>query len=266
MDPGIILHKLFHLAFQVGKRVRSETNIASGPRSVPGAALELLRGRSNERLPAAALVCGVNEMTEMLLEGLTRWGVPVYLANRSPEKAEKLAAVFRARVLPLAGIAEVIPQVEAIFSATSAPEHLITRRHFERFAPGENPLYLFDLAVPRDVEPAVNDLPGVVLLDLQDMKRYLEQTESIRSQDIPRAEAIIEEQVKVYSIWREKERQREKILKMHQELNLMRKHELEKFKEGFHLSEYRALDAFSQTLVRNFMKILPQMFEVEDGK
>lgn len=257
--PGKIIHKLFHMAFQVGKKVRSETDVGSGPRSIPGAALELLKNRLNGRLPSVALVCGVNEMTEIILNGLVRWGVPAVLANRTVEKAEKLAAVYQAKSLPLDKVREVLGEVEAVFSATSAPGYIITRQHFRSLGKRTNPLYLIDLAVPRDIEPELGRKKGLVLFDQEDLKRYLEHSEDLRSRDVPAAEALIEEQVHEYSTWRKKERQQDSILKMHRELNRLRKVELERFKEGFHLSEYRALDAFSQALVRNFMKLLPEV-------
>jgi len=263
--PGKVLHKLFHLAFQVGKKVRAETEIGSGPRGVPGAALEMLKGRLNGRIPSAVLVCGVNEMTEIILDGLTRWGVPVILANRTVEKAEKLAAAFKAKSLPIDEIGQVIGEVEAVFSATSAPGHIITHQQFSGFRERENPLYLIDIAVPRDIEPELGLKQGVILFDLQDIKRYLEHSDQVRSRDVPAAEAMIEAQVKAYSAWRRKEKQQSKLLLMHRELNRMRKTELERFKEGFHLSEYRALDAFSQSLVRSFMKLLPEVLDEEDA-
>lgn len=263
--PGRILHKIFHLAFQVGKRVRSETGLGSGPRSVAGAALELLKGRMNGRTPKSALVCGINEMTEIILDGLTRWGIPTYLANRNVEKAEKMAAAFKAKSLSLAEIGTIIPNVEVVFSATAAQEFIIRREHMRDFVPAAVPLYMIDLAVPRDISPELGDVPGIVLLDTEDIERYLDHFESIRAEAIPRAEEIIEEQVSAYSSWRARERQRTRLLWVHKELNRMRREELEKFKEGFHLGEHRALDAFSQSLVRNFMRLLPNVLEQEDA-
>lgn len=262
--PGKILHKLFHLAFQVGKRVRTETGIGAGPRSVPAAALEMLKERLDGSLPGAALVIGVNEITEIILDGLTRLAVPVHLANRTVEKAHKLAASFGAKSLPLDDVANVIPEVDVVFSATSAPGCLINRSHFGDYTPENRPRYLIDLAIPRDVDPAVAELPGIVILDLEDVRRYLDHTESARAGDIPLAESMLEEQVSAYSVWRAKLRQETRLLEMHKELNRMRKSELERFKEGFHLSEYRALDAFSQALVKNFMRMLPEVLEAEE--
>ncbi|MFH1863192.1 MAG: glutamyl-tRNA reductase [bacterium] len=263
--PGKYLHKVFHLAFQAGKKVRAETRLGSGPRSIPGAALEMLRMQLPESPPRAALVCGVNEITEILLDGLKRWGTPIYLANRSLDKGEKLAAAFGGKAIPLDGIPEIIPRVDVICSASAAPELLITKRHLRDLSGLASPLYLLDLAIPRDIEPSLGDVPGIHLYDLDDVQRYLEHAEHQRALDVPRAEAIIEAQVSDYSIWRTKERRQEKLLRMHHELNRMRREELERYKEGFHLSEYRALEAFSQALVRNFMRLLPEVWADEEA-
>ncbi|TKJ40780.1 glutamyl-tRNA reductase [candidate division LCP-89 bacterium B3_LCP] len=262
--PGKILHKLFHLAFQVGKQIRAETNVGSGPRSVPGAALEMLRNRMDGGTPRAALVIGVNEMTEIILDGLARWGIPTYLANRTADKANKLAAPFKAKTLTLDNITSVIGEVDAVFSATSAPGIIVKEEYFDDLDGDNVPVYLIDLAIPRDIDPALGDLPGMVILDLQDMKRFLDHIEQVRAEDVPLAEKMIEEQVSAYSIWRTKLKQETLLLEVHRDLNKMRKVELERFKDGFRLSEHRALDAFSQSLVKNFMRILPEVLEVDE--
>ncbi len=262
--PGKILHKIFHMAFQVAKRVRAQTEIASGPRSVPGAALELLKDRLGGKRPRSVLICGVNELTDILLDEFSRWGVSATVANRTFDKAEKLAAVHRARAIPWDEISTVISDVDVVMTATAAPEAVLTEKHFAQTS-STRPIYVFDLAIPRDVSPEVARFDHLKLFDLQVIQRYLEKAEKARSGDIPRAEEIIEEQVSAYSAWRAKERQKAKVLKVHRELNRLRKAELERFKEGFHISEYRALDAFSQALVKNFMRLLPEILEQEEA-
>ncbi len=262
--PGKILHKIFHMAFQAGKRVRAQTQIGAGPRSVSGAALDLYRSRMGEKPPGAALVCGVNEMTEILLDGLTRWGVPAILANRSLQKAEKLAAAFRAKSFPIEDVWQIIGGVDVVFSATSAPSFVLHPEQFDDIPLRSTPLYIFDLAIPRDVDPRIGEREDVLIFDMEDIRRFLDHSEEARVEEIPKAEAIIEEQVHAYSLWRTRERQQDKILQVHRELNRMRQRELERFKEGFHLSEYRALDAFSQALVRNFMRLLPEALGIEE--
>ena len=263
--PGKILHKLFHLAFAVGKRVRSETEVGSGPRSVAGAALELVKERLNGRPPSGALVCGVNEMTEILLEGLVRWGVPVTLANRSVQKAERLAAAYRAKSWPIEDVGSVIAHMDAVFSATAAPSFVITEERVGELDRRRKPLYLIDLAIPRDIEPRIGERPGVILFDQEDIKRYLEHCDDARRKGIPAAEAMVEEQVKVYSAWLAKEKQQAKLLDMHRDLNRLRRAQLEKFKDGFRPGEYRALEAFSQALVRDFMRLLPEALGGEES-
>lgn len=262
--PGKVLHKLFHMAFQVGKRIRNSTEIGTGPRSIPGAALELLKERRNGEIPSAALVCGVNEMTEIILDGLQRWGAPTILANRTLHKAEKLAASFKAKSIPLDRVGETINKVEVIFSATSSPDYVITGEHFRNFKPSNRKLYLIDIAVPRDIEPELGEIPGVILFNLQDMKRYLEYSVDMRSRDIPLADTIIGEQVSAFSLWQTREKQRVKLLNLREELNSIRKEKLEKFKEGFHNGEYKALEAFSQAMVRDFLRLAPRLLDNGD--
>jgi len=259
--PGKILHKIFHQSFQAGKRVRAETQIGKGPRSVPGAALDLLKERFADYSPPGALIIGVNELTNILLEGLMRWEIPVFVANRTLEKAEKLVSAYKAKAIPWEDIKATIPQVGMILSATSSSKPVLSA---DLFKPRTDPFFIVDLAVPRDVSPEVGKIDGVRLLGLQDIQKYLDHVEYLRSEDLPKADAIIEEKVAEYSTWRAKLRQQSKILKMHRDLNRLRQEELERYKDGFHISEYRALDSFSQALVKNFMRLLPDVLDVED--
>jgi glutamyl-tRNA reductase len=264
---GKILHRAFHLAFTVSKRVRSETSLGAGPRGVPGAALDLLKGHLKGQPPAQALICGVNDATEIILEGLSRWGVAAILANRTLKRAQKLAAEFGATAISLDEIPQVIGRVEAVFSATAAPGYMITRPHCALADRGDKPLVLMDLASPRDIDPALADLPGVTLFDLQDIQHAVERCQQNRAAEIPQAQDIVEEQVKVYSNWRKQERQQTKILDLHREMNRLRREELEKFKEAFRPSDYRALESFSHVLIRNCLKLAPKMLgEQEEDK
>jgi len=259
--PGKVLHKIFHLSFQAGKRVRSETGLGAGPRGLPGAAMDLLRRRYEGQAPKSALVCGVNEITEIILDDLARWGVPAVLVNRTLSRAEKLAGAFGVPALPLDRLGEALGRAEVVFSATAAPGYVITEDHLAGVPEGAGPRCLVDLAVPRDIDPDLGRRPGLVLYDLQDLKKYLEHTENQRAQEIPAAETIVEELVRQYSTWCAQERMQGKILDLHRDLNLARRQELEHFKDGFRPSEHRALEAFSHALVRNFMRLAPRLLE-----
>ena len=259
--PGQILHKLFHLAFQVAKRVRSDTNIAAGPRNVPGAALELLYKKMEGKIPQNALIIGVNTLSEIFLEALTRKGVPCVLANRTPYHAQKMAGGYGAAFASLEDIPGLLNNADAVFTVASSPEYLINP---EDVANRDEQLFIVDIAVPRNVNPEVSILEEVTLLDLQDLKRHLDVTANRRSDDVPLAEEMIELQVGNYSAWRAKTLGQEKLLKLKEALDHTRQQELEKVRITFRKGDMKALDAFSSSIVREFLRLTPYLLDDDE--
>ena len=259
--PGQILHKVFHLSFQVAKRVRNETNIAAGPRNVPGAAMELLNNRMDGKSLENAVIIGVNNLSEIFLETLTNKNVHCTLANRTPYHAQKMAGGYGADFASLEDIPGLLQNAGAVFTMASAPEHLIEPEHI---IDKDRQLYIVDIAVPRNVNPEVNILEEVTLLDLQDLKRHLDVTANKRSDDIPAAEEMIEQQVGNYSMWRTKTLGQEKLLKLKEALNHTRVHELEKVRISFRKSDLKALDAFSSSIMREFLRLTPYLMDDDE--
>ncbi len=262
--PGQILHKLFHMSFQVAKRIRSETNIASGPRSVPGAAIELLLKRMDDAIPRKSVIIGVNNMSEILLENLYRRNIALTLANRTLYHAQKMAGGYGAEYASLEDIPSLINQVDALFTVASAKEYIIKPEHLQGIDRRKNPLYMVDIAVPRNIDPEIGGIPGIKLLDLQDLKRHLDVTASKRSQDIPMAEEMIEQQVSSYSLWRTKTLSQEKLIKLREAMNHTRILELNKFKKSFRKSDYKALEAFSGVIMREFLRYAPYLLDKDE--
>ena len=262
--PGQILHKIFHLSFQIAKAVCSETNIASGPRNVPGAAMELLALRMQNAPITNALVIGVNNMTEIILEILTQRNIPRTLANRTLYHAQKMAGGYGAEAASLEDISGLLHDTDVVFTAASTPEYIIKAEHLPQRNLAESPLYIVDIAVPRNVDPALNQVEGVKLLDLQDLKRHLDVTATKRSEDIPQAEEMIERQVSAYSLWRTKILRQEKLLKLKEALNHVRLQEMDKVKVSFRKSDYKALDAFSSTVMREFLRLAPCLMDEDE--
>ena len=262
--PGKILHKVFHLAFQAGKRVRNETNIASGPRSIPSAAMELLHKKMKDEPLVKALIIGVNNMTEIILENLTKKSIPVILANRTLYHAEKMAGGYGAEPAHLSDLKELIPQVNVIFTVASADEYIVNPYHVQNIAKSNRTLFIVDIAVPRNVNPETANIEGIKLLDLQDLKRHLDVTQAWRNADIPRAEALIEEQVSAYSLWRSKMESQAKLMQLRQALNDARINELEKVKSAFRKGDLKALEAFSSSIMREFLRLAPYLLDEND--
>ncbi|HEB84157.1 MAG TPA: glutamyl-tRNA reductase, partial [Bacteroidetes bacterium] len=146
--PGKVLHKLFHHAFRVSKRIRSETLLGEGPRSIPGAAVDLLVGAGPEN--SRAVVVGADETTQVVLAALRRRGVPAVLINRSAHAAHRLAAEYGAEAALWDELPGRLAGADLLFSATGATERIIGP---SLFAGGrERPILIADLAIPRDVD------------------------------------------------------------------------------------------------------------------
>jgi glutamyl-tRNA reductase len=260
--PGKYLHKLFHLAFQTSKRVRSETKIATGPRSIPSSAYQLLLQKMRWRPIERALVVGVNEIANILLDNLNRNRIPAVIANRTLHHAQKLAETYNAEAASLDKIPSLLSQVNVVFTTTASCDYLITPEHIAPHS-AESPLFIIDLAVPRNVSPEVALLVNIKLLDLDDLEKFLSATDANRHEDIPLAESIVEEMVQTFSLWRTKIQRQEKLLQLKSALNQTRMEELEKIKLAFRKSDYKVLEAFSKNMVRELLRVAPGWWEEE---
>ncbi|MFH0764980.1 MAG: glutamyl-tRNA reductase [Calditrichota bacterium] len=250
---GKILHKLFHHAFQVAKRVRTETELGTGAQSLAGAAAQALRYKFGvEGKGLQVLVIGVNKTTELLLARLHSEGAEVTVANRTLYNADKIAKPYGFRIAPLEEIPHLLAQTQVVFSATSAPGYIIRQADL-RAIKLEKSLYLIDLAVPRDIDPATSQLKGVILLDLDDLKRYLETLNAGRSAELPIALELIEEQVAAFEQWR-RQTSDETTTDLRHLLDEDRRLILEKFHDQFRPGDHKALEAFSRTLFRQFLR------------
>jgi len=173
---GRLLHELMQHALRVGKRAHAETGIGTAGRNVVSAALDL----AITHLPPAnesaagwagrgAMVIGAGAMGSLALSRLSRLGAtPLFVANRAPERAARLARTYGARALPLGELATAVPSVDVVLSATASVEAVLdTATVVTALAgrPAGRPLVICDLAVPRDVAPGVGELPGVVVID-----------------------------------------------------------------------------------------------------
>ncbi len=250
---GKILHKLFHHAFQVAKRIHAETDISSGATGIAGAATELVKQHGFDKLKGLnAVIVGANRSAEMILSRLTREGVNVTLANRTLYKAEKLVRSFGATAVSLNELTEVLQHADLLFSATSSPDYVVTRDMLQS-RDADLPLLAIDLAIPRDIDPEIATLPEVTLFDLEDLKRHLNDKMKEHLADLPYSLELIEEQVDTFDQWK-----RSLGSDNHAELRLLldedRRLIMDKFKDNFRNGEVKALDAFSRNLYKQFLR------------
>ena len=188
-------HLAFQRALHVGKKVRSETRIVGGIASIGGAAAVLARRIFSDVAQKKVLVFGAGTMAESTVRHLCSKGVSgVWVANRSVEKARALAAELGGEALPLAEGFGRLTEADIVVVSTGAEGYLLDAAGLRDAAArrGGRPLFLIDIALPRNVDPAAASLPGVYLYDLDDLRAIMSESLSKRKEDCDRAEALVE--------------------------------------------------------------------------
>jgi glutamyl-tRNA reductase len=200
---GTLLGRSFERAFRVAKRVRSETEIAAGNVSVSSIACELAERIFGDLVHRRVLLVGAGKMSEVAARSLAARGALVRVVNRDPERARALATACRGEARPLEALATELADADVVICSTAKPDFVIShelmvgvnklRRH--------RPLFVIDIAVPRDVDPRVSDLPDVFLYDMDDLKRVSHENLRRREQAAQAAEVIVEAEVAEHAAW-----------------------------------------------------------------
>jgi len=201
---GPVLNRMFQNALEVGKRVRTETDIGKRPVSVAFAGVKLAERIFGSLRGHSALILGAGATGEQVMEHLRDRGISgLRVANRSRERARELAARTGAEVVDWEALDAVLEWPDMIVSSVSSPEPVLSRQMLERAmaARSNRSLLLVDLGVPRNVAPGAADLYNVYLYDLDHLAEIVEQNKKSRQDEVPRAEAIIQEQVEKFQHW-----------------------------------------------------------------
>lgn len=201
----LIFHRLFHNAFRVGKAVRTHTDINCGAVSIGLAAVELARSEV-DLSGAKALIIGAGENAELVARYLVKAGLSeLVVANRSVDKAWAVARRFdRARAIGLAGIAEQLSAIDVLIGSTAANDLVLTYANAEWHLSGRNkPLLMIDIAVPRDIDPALADFDCVTLYNIDDLNEQISANRRRRTSEVPKARAVVEEFVTRFAQWYE---------------------------------------------------------------
>ena len=191
---GTILNRLFQSALSIGGRVRAETGLGRGAASVSSAAVELAKKIFGTLAGRRALVLGAGEMSEVTLECLRGEGVrSCVVANRTYQRAEELAKSWGGRAIHWEQLGEELPGTDIVVCSTAAPHPVLTLERIRRVLPDglKRPLCIIDIALPRDVEPAVGEEPNVFLYNLDDLQQIVDASLGRRQLELPKAESII---------------------------------------------------------------------------
>ena len=195
---GPCLHRLFQRAFRVAKQVRTHTEIARGAVSVGSVAVDLAQRIFGKLGDCKVLVLGAGETSERTARALVSRGArDLRVSNRSMDRACELAQAVGGRTAPFEEWPTQCREIDILITSTASETPLLTR---DKLAPMlrerlDRPLFIIDIAVPRDVDPSVNELEGVYLYDIDSIRSVAEQSLALRRQQVAAAEAIIAEHV-----------------------------------------------------------------------
>ena len=202
---GAVLNALRNRSVAAAKRARTETGIGRNAVSVSSVAVELARKIFGDLRDRQVLLVGAGKMSELAARHLVDGGArATVLGGRRFERAEELAAALGGRAVPFENLRPELRRAEIVISGTGAPGIVIGREDVEAALPsrGGRPLFLIDIAVPRDVDPVVRKLSGVFLYDLDDLKAVADANLRERRKEASAAEALVEQEVLDFLAWR----------------------------------------------------------------
>src|SRR5919198_4328509 len=189
---------MFRDALSAGKRVRTETGIGRSHVSIATVAVDLAAEALGDLAKRRVLVIGAGENGELTAQALRERGVhTVFVANRRYDRAIGLAKRFGGEAVRFDDLPAELGRADIVVSCTASPHQIVGREELELVASrrGERPLVLIDIAVPRDIDPSVRDLPGIALYDMDDLERAVARNLDVREAEAARARSLIDQDV-----------------------------------------------------------------------
>ncbi|MDQ3913413.1 MAG: glutamyl-tRNA reductase [Actinomycetota bacterium] len=254
---GPVLNRLFHTSLRVGKKIRSETGLGYRSLSVPRVAVKLAEEVFGTLEGRSALVLGAGEMSDLVLKHLKSGGVAeLKVSNRTPARAESLAERVGGIAVSFDALAEEIPEVDVVVSSTGSGKWVVGSEAVAgALARREEPLFFIDIAVPRDVDPMVQNLEGAYLYDVDDLQAVVDRNSHNRDAAAVAAEAMIDPAVLEFMSWLSTLHVVPLIKELRDGAERIRRHELSRTLKGLDLSseEAETIERMSHTLVNKLL-------------
>ncbi len=271
----LLINEVFQRALKIGKRARTETDIGRGRLSVSTAAVELA-GQIFDRLEDRdVLLLGAGEMAELTAQYLVDSGIhQLVVANRTHGRAVELARRFRGAAIPLDEFPSLLAEVDIVISSTSAPDFLVLPdmvKQAMRHRRGR-PLFLIDIAVPRDVDPLIRQIDSVFLFDIDDLEQVVEANRKEREEEIRSVQSLIDEEQTDFLRWLKALGSGPLIVDLCRHADELRQQELDRWSGKLsHLSEddrrtvEAALQGFANKLLHQPLVQIRKLANTENG-
>ena len=274
-STGLVLNQLFEKAFSIAKKVREETGIAERSVSISSAAVELAQKIFDDLENHTVMLVGTGEMAELAAKHLISYGVKtVYVTSRTYERAANLARTLNGSALDFEAFKNELHRADIVITSTSAPNFIIKKEIVEKaiHERKNKPIFFIDIAVPRDIEPDVNDLENVYLYDIDDLHVVVSANIKEREKEAENAMNFISQEVTKFNNWVGALDAVPTIVEIRKKAENIRKQEIEKtLKKISHLSENdkQILRQMSSSMVNKILHKptikLKQKTQSEDG-
>jgi glutamyl-tRNA reductase len=256
---GKLLSRAFSAALHAGKRVKTETELFSGAASVSYAAVELARKIFHPLSSQKTLVVGAGDTGELTALSLHGQGVrDVTVTNRTEERARDLIGRLGfGTFMPLGDLAARLHEFDIVIVSTGAPDYLITH-DMARAGHGRRSgsmQLIVDISVPRNVDPKVAAVPGIFCKDINDLNGVIEANVARRRADLPRAEAILAEELASFSVWCNLLPVTPVVARLQQQSEQIVRNELDKYRHRFGQAEFRNIEKLVASVVRKIIGI-----------
>ncbi len=255
---GHVLHRLFQATFAAAKRARTETDIGRQAVNISSCAVELARRIFGDLTGKRVMLVGAGEMAELAARHLKGNGVgDILVANRTLERARRLAAEFDGHALTLDQLDEYLDAADIVISSTAASTYVLLPDQVAGAMEkrGQRPMFLVDIAVPRDIDPRIDEMDGVYLYDVDDLQQVVQGNLEHRERAAAEARALLEEDVAEFLAWLKSLESVPLIRQIQEKMEQLRREELAKARYLNQLDETQreAVERFSRALMKRFM-------------
>jgi glutamyl-tRNA reductase len=256
---GMHLSALMNRAFAVAKKIRSETGISQSAVSISYAAVELAKKIFGTLNGKTVMIIGASKMGELAAKHLKRAGVSsVLVTNRTFERAVDLAKVFEGAAVPFEHFTDHIDRADIVISSTGAPHFIITKPMGEQIIHRRKnkPMFFIDIAVPRDVDPTVNEIDNAFLYDIDDLQQVVDSNVKDRIKEAHRAEEIIDSEVQAFCTRMQSREVVPMIIGLRESLDRLRREEIErnrKLLKDLSPEQQAAVDQITTSLVNKIL-------------
>ena len=242
-------------AFRVARRIRNETGIGQMAVSISFVAVELARKIFGDLGGRSILIVGAGKMSELSAKHLQRAGAGrVYVTNRTHERAVELARAFEGEAVAFDRLFEMLAKVDIVISSTGAPHFILNKKTAEAViaARKQRPVFLVDIAVPRDIDPTINSIDNMFVYDIDDLQQVADANLEQRKREAERAEAIVEEELAKLMHRLKTHQVAPTIVSLQDELERVRRAEVARFRSKLgtlDTEQAEALDAMTRSMI-----------------